>query len=599
MMQLNDLQTLFNSLDYYSFILDQEGNITHANHLAQEKLAYTENEFAGMPFFNLFPKDRWEEVKVYLAAGKNGKVLVFCIPMLAKEGTLVALETRIVKMDRNGDGALLCVSVDRSEAEKTEEALRRAEIQLEHYASTILEFFWTLTTDLAGRILVQFISKGVENVTGFSPETFMAGEKDWYSLIHKEDMLLYKEGADKRIISGSTGEIVYRIVKADGTIRWVSDRIRSRRIVRNHIVLDGSVVDVTGQKQAELTMQQANDQLQQWVNELKQRTSEVVMLNEMGDFLQSCQNVENAYTIVGQSAIQLFPNHSGALYILNPETSMLELVTSWGKNPPVETGFTSDACWSLRRGQMQIVANAMQRIRCQHVTDDNEEIAYLCVPMIAQAETLGMLHIRGKAGEPIEHLKQLALMVTERVSLALSNLKLSETLRSQSIRDLLTGLFNRRYMYEMMEREIRRAARYNRFIGIIMIDIDHFKQFNDSFGHSAGDAILKELGRLMQIQFRGEDVACRFGGEEFMVMLTEASVNDTFKRADLLRKAVHEMHVRFGGRYLEGVSISVGVAGYPDHGRTANEVIEAADAALYCAKREGRNKVMVAKTREE
>jgi diguanylate cyclase (GGDEF)-like protein len=227
---------------------------------------------------------------------------------------------------------------------------------------------------------------------------------------------------------------------------------------------------------------------------------------------------------------------------------------------------------------------------------------YLCVPLIAQGETLGVLHLR--PGPPAEAQTpalaavkdQLALTVAEDLALALANLRLRESLRSQAIRDPLTGLFNRRYLEETLGRELGRVKRVGAPLGVIMMDLDHFKQYNDTFGHSAGDELLSALGILLKSQIRGEDIACRYGGEEFLLILPGASVSIALERAEILRQAVKEMHRHHQG--LKPTTLSLGVAVYPDHGDTGLQLIRSADAALYRAKQAGRDRVMAAEYAE-
>jgi diguanylate cyclase (GGDEF)-like protein len=185
--------------------------------------------------------------------------------------------------------------------------------------------------------------------------------------------------------------------------------------------------------------------------------------------------------------------------------------------------------------------------------------------------------------------------MAEHIAMALSNLKLHETLRSQSIRDPLTGLFNRRFMEESLELELRRAARNQRPLGVIMIDLDHFKHFNDTFGHEAGDTLLRELGSLLQNNIRGEDIACRYGGEEFTLILPEGSFEITRQRADFLREAIKHIDVQHRGQPLGRITASMGVAVFPEHGRTGKSLLESADAALYRSKNDGRDRVTAAK----
>jgi diguanylate cyclase (GGDEF)-like protein len=197
-------------------------------------------------------------------------------------------------------------------------------------------------------------------------------------------------------------------------------------------------------------------------------------------------------------------------------------------------------------------------------------------------------HAPRSSGEPE---RQLAEVLAKQVALALGNLKLKESLKNQSICDPLTGLFNRRYMEESLEREFSRANRNKSSVAILMMDLDHFKRFNDTFGHQAGDTLLRALGDLLKRSTRGQDIACRYGGEEFVLVLTDSNLAGAVQRAEILRQQVKQLSVEYAGQLLGAVSVSVGVAFFPDHGTTMSDVLRASDQALYCAKREGRDRV--------
>ncbi len=185
--------------------------------------------------------------------------------------------------------------------------------------------------------------------------------------------------------------------------------------------------------------------------------------------------------------------------------------------------------------------------------------------------------------------------ITERKQAQDALLESQALLREQSVRDYLTGLFNRRYMEETLERELLRASRKGLSLGIMMLDVDDFKQFNDNFGHAAGDAVLRELGELLLGHFRGEDIACRYGGDEFIIVLLDASRKMTLERAERLCEHARHLNIQFEGQALETVTLSVGVAVFPENGSTSAEILKAADTALYRAKHAGRDRVVVAK----
>lgn len=360
------------------------------------------------------------------------------------------------------------------------------------------------------------------------------------------------------------------------------------------VAVQGIARDITRRRKTETDLLQANQKLEAWVTELEQRTREMSLLNEMGDILRACLTTEEAYSVIVRVAQQIFPVQVGALYVIAPSRNVVEAAAVWGDPALVERTFSPPECWALRRGRTHWVENPRSGLICRHIHHQPQE-GYLCIPMMAQSEALGVLHLMQPDNIKMTETKQrMAVTMSEHIAMALSNLRLHETLRSQSIRDPLTGLFNRRFMEESLELEIRRAARNQRPLGMIMMDLDHFKYFNDNFGHEAGDLLLKELGAVLKGNIRGEDIACRYGGEEFTIILPEGTGAVTRQRAEFFKEAVQNLDVRFRGRPLGKVTASMGVAVFPDHGRTAKALIEAADKALYRSKSGGRDRITLA-----
>jgi len=364
--------------------------------------------------------------------------------------------------------------------------------------------------------------------------------------------------------------------------------------------------EVGERARVEKKLQKANLSLSSSVKEIEQRAHEITLINRMGDLLQACQSIEETYSVVQEIGGQLFPDESGALCVVSAKQNLLEAVASWGPSQLNEGVFAPGDCWALRRGKTHAApaaAPAGTAHTCRHLSAAPPN-GYLCAPMIAQGEVLGLLHVQWgdqDQDQPetvrasrAESKQRLAMTVAEQLALSLANLKLRQTLRAQSIRDPLTGLFNRRYMEESIEREARRAERRQKPMGVIMLDVDHFKSFNDQFGHDAGDNLLRELGRLLQDNVRKEDIACRYGGEEFTLILPESSLPNTQRRAEQLRVLVRaQLAPDKNPKISRSVTISLGVAIFPDHGQTAAAAIHAADQALYQAKTQGRDRVAV------
>jgi diguanylate cyclase (GGDEF)-like protein/PAS domain S-box-containing protein len=351
--------------------------------------------------------------------------------------------------------------------------------------------------------------------------------------------------------------------------------------------------DITDRKKAD-------EQLRIALRESETFAREGRELGELGDALQSCQKVEEAYKMCPKALCPILGDRPGALFILNASRDIVESVASWNNCSTTETVFRAEDCWGLRRGKPYGGSGAP--LPCSHIRSA-KAVNYLCIPLIAQGETQGVLYIEDelslRASSPQAaqfeqaSLYRRATAVAERVSLALANLKLRELLRNQSIRDPLTGLYNRRYLEEALNRELHRAQRAGRLFSLVMLDLDHFKHFNDTFGHQVGDILLKEAAGTIKSRVRAGDLACRFGGEEFALIISEVDTQGTYRCVDNIREAIKHLALHHRGQTLGTITISAGIATYPAHGNNAEDLMRAADDALYRAKKDGRDRIMI------
>jgi diguanylate cyclase (GGDEF)-like protein/PAS domain S-box-containing protein len=406
---------------------------------------------------------------------------------------------------------------------------------------------------------------------------------------------------NRTIVEGVGAQVEDEVFwRADGTsfpVEYSSFPIIDKGLNKGAVV---AFSDVTERRRMEDELREANDRQRVWISDLERRNQEANLLNEMGDVLQSCYAPEEAQAAIAEYVEKLFPGESGTLCMLS-ERKLVEAIASWGSAAAGEEIFGIEDCWALRRGQIHVVTDPAHGLRCGHLATKPEG-PYLCVPMMARGAAIGVLHVMASAepplGRSVESIQPLARTVAEHVGLAMANFNLRQTLRIQSIRDPLTGLFNRRYMEETINREIPRATRYQRPLGIILFDIDHFKDFNDTYGHAAGDTVLSTLGEFVRAHVRSEDIACRYGGEEIVLILPDAPLDVTMTRAEVLRAGVNGLRLEHRGKPLGDVSISLGVAVFPRHGVTGEVLLRAADQALYRAKAGGRNRVELASTEE-
>lgn len=405
-----------------------------------------------------------------------------------------------------------------------------------------------------------------------------------------------REGHEQFLDSGTRIEVP--VVCKDGTrlqVRLTLTAISSDALPGRYAM--AVIRDVTENRRAEEELRTAHEELSATVVQLQRRTHELTLIRELGDLLASCRTTDEFSDIVRQMASQLFPTESGCLHLIAPSRNELEMTACWGTESQVS--FAPDDCWGLRQGRVHIVGADGVGPRCRHV--DSTAIQYLCVPMVAQGETIGLFHLWRPENDPsdsvdeISTLRELAISVAEHIALKVANFRLHEDLRNQAIRDPLTGLYNRRYAEESLDRELHRATRHEIQVGVVMIDIDHFKLINDSFGHETGDAFLCAIAEFFHLQLRGEDIACHYGGDEFLLVLPDITHDEVCARAEDFRQGVSGLFVVPRNTHAkQSVTISLGVATYPQQGSMAADLVRAADTALYRAKADGRDRAVVA-----
>ena len=530
------------------------------------------NRFLGLPFFS-----RGELVGTVGIANRPGGYDQGVIDFL---GPLTATCANIIGALRSERSRLLHAE----QLGMANEALRQQVESRERAEGTLAKFFdlsleLLCIADEEGRFL--HLNPAWTEVLGYSLAELQS--KPFVDFVHPDDRdATAGEAARLLETGGRTVSFENRYLCRDGSMRWLrwtaaSDEGR----------IYGAARDITEQKRNDAA---ASARLA----ELEERASQMSLLSEMGELLQSCSSFADVSKVVGAFMGRMFALDTGAIYALNGERSVCEAIALWGDD--IDNVVPPNSCWALRRGRVHRVSEDAPSISCDH---HRIEGAYLCVPLMAQGEAKGFLHVRFAPGQSsaLRRAKdQLAMAAGDQIGLAIANIALRQTLEEQSTRDALTGLYNRRYMEETLERETRRAVRGNLPLAVVMLDLDHFKRFNDTYGHIAADELLRDFGGLLGRFFRREDVVCRFGGEEFVVLLPGASVELAVKRMEDLRNAMRSEAVGHPSR--ADVSFSCGVAAYPSHGSRSETLLRAADAAMYRAKSEGRDRIEKAYVKE-
>jgi diguanylate cyclase (GGDEF)-like protein/PAS domain S-box-containing protein len=475
---------------------------------------------------------------------------------------------------------------------KSDTTLTLNEINFKTLAEDAPVTLWL--TDVLGNII--FTNNQYKNFIG-RDEVEAKGNGAWFDALHPSDreycLTVFKDAFE----TFKPFTMEYRLKRRDGEYRHFIDH--GEPYIDNSGKFSGFVgssTDITDQKMSEDELKKSHDELTQYNDEMN-------LINQLNSYLQVCRSITETYPIVSYYCEQIFPDCTGALYLFNDKKSLVESMSVWGRNAVKSAEIiTPDDCWSLRQGKEHVTLDNDDRLRCKHVEDST--INYICEPIIAQGEMLGMLHIEFRAEQQkssddaqhyIDSRKRLMKTAADNLALSLVSLKLREALQSQSVKDPLTHLFNRRHMEESLEREIHRCVRANKGLGVIMADIDHFKSFNDKYGHDAGDVVLVEFAKLLKASFRKCDIVCRYGGEEFIIIMPEAEKTLVAERAKQLCKQVSELELLYNGKPLPTVTASFGVACMESKFVDKSALIKAADLVLYEAKNAGRNRVVVSK----
>jgi diguanylate cyclase (GGDEF)-like protein/PAS domain S-box-containing protein len=466
---------------------------------------------------------------------------------------------------------------------QSEEAMRRSEEQfrLVSWATTDAVKDWDLQTNR-----IQW-GAGLQKVFHYASEITETDVEWWHDHIHPEDRDKVRRSTDKTLEGGMEfWSKEYRFRRADGSYANIMDR---GYILRNDAGepyrMIGAIIDITERRQSEETIRHQNEMLAS----LHYITLNLLRYREVAQLLNALVEFSTAFLDASYAEIMLLDGEALAVKAVTQDRSRLlgqrlghkDAPLSWQAFDTQEPAVLSDyASWPQR----------------QEVYDEFSLHAVAVFPILNDNQCLGVLGVGRNRPDYEFSLDQIQFgrFFANLTALVLNNVQLREALHDQSIRDPLTGLFNRRYMTEALKQHLSRVTRQQHILGIIMIDIDHFKRFNDAYGHAAGDALLHELGQFVQRNIRGEDIACRYGGEEFMVILPDISLVVAQQRAEQLQQEVKKLQVQDAGQSFEGITLSLGVAIYPLHGHTLDAVLRAADSALYRAKHEGRDRVVIA-----
>jgi diguanylate cyclase (GGDEF)-like protein len=446
---------------------------------------------------------------------------------------------------------------------------------------------------------MSFLSVNAEQRWGYTLEEIQQ-ESMWQKIFQPEGIQRMTDllrSNLRRDIKDLTMEMQLRL--RDGRLAWHT-LFGRLEFVDGRGILNGFLFDIDGFKMQEGRLRDQAARLEDLLIELERAKAENAILRESSEFLNSAEDLHEAFDIISRAAHAIFPEWSGALASA-VTGEQLRLVGRWGEAMAFASDFQTSDCWALRRGKTHAFHDERVNLRCRHVHSlDGNPRPHLCIPMLANGETIGSLHLMSTDTQSREQMVQHAQRANrlgETLKLALSNLRLRAGLREQATHDGLTGLYNRGFMNERLPVEIQRSRREGARVALAMIDVDHFKRLNDEYGHEAGDTVLRAIGAVLLKHAKVYDLACRYGGEEMTLIMPGRSLVDALPVVEAIHSQIAALMLEFNGSMLPRVTVSIGLA--DTLGGAADGLLRRADEALYQAKREGRNRIICSQPQHE
>ncbi|MFV0474934.1 MAG: diguanylate cyclase [Pikeienuella sp.] len=491
---------------------------------------------------------------------------------------LAAEKARAEKMERRLGAELARLNAEKAEVESRQEELQRLSLVAAHAKDLIV------ITDRTNHIV--WANEAFRRHNGLDLEMDLLGRSGRDVLAGPESQPEKLAQIDDAVRNRQSVTLELICHRRSGQPYWMEQEIIpvfNRGGEHTNFILVGR--DVSERRRAEAVAAEARR-----FEEAKREESR--MLAEFNEWLQSSDTLEELFVVVSSFLAKLLPGSSGAVYTYAASRDALHRACHWGEGVEAADFETSD-CWALRRGRPYFHGGNTIDITCDHVAAAGAPAhpRRYCLPIVAHGDTVGLLSV-GLDEDAGPDTQKLANFCAEHISLAIANVKMRDILREQSTRDPLTGLYNRRYFLDYARRELGRCAAQGRSAALLSLDVDYFKKFNDIYGHQAGDAVLQSIAGVLQKLFREADAPCRFGGEEFIVLMPGCDAQQAQERAERLREAIGEIRLRHSGETLSATA-SIGVAVRSKAGESLQTLMRVADEALYAAKDAGRNCVIL------
>ncbi|MEH1839228.1 MAG: diguanylate cyclase [Nostoc sp.] len=370
---------------------------------------------------------------------------------------------------------------------------------------------------------------------------------------------------------------------------WLSFKFPFSDYATGACRIGGISFDITESIEAQRSLTELNRQLEEKTQKLEVKKQELIYLSDMADMLYSCESEDEVYQVVALTCSKLFPNMSGCIYIIANSKNYVQMNSFWGDERTSKEIFSLSKCWALRRGKLNLLSPHNSGLICNHLIEPVSG-THLCVPLFGQGEVVGILHIYALE-EISPEAQQITEIIARTLGIALNNLSIKQRLTYDNLRDGMTQLFNQNYMQTITEQRLAEAERSGETLSVIFLDIDNFKSYNSRYGHLTANIVLQGLAKLLLKSIRSFDIACRWGGEEFVIVMPNMTLENLRKRVEQLRTDVEQMQLKDGDRILEGITASFGIA-VSEPGITVKDFLNRANQAMLEAKRTGKNRVM-------
>ncbi|GMU66115.1 MAG: hypothetical protein AMXMBFR36_23890 [Acidobacteriota bacterium] len=581
-----------NSLDITG-IVDAEGTFSYVSPSVELILGWRPAEVVGRRIFDFVQPEDLRRLSEAFAANvrRPGASPRFHFRFRSRSGSFRTLEAIANNlMDETLVRAMFVFARDVTDAVEAQARVEESRRALEAVVDEMPVLFAALDEEFNPLVW----NRECERVLGFE-RSEMLGHDDAFARVVPDDSTRLRFRERFARTGGDFRNWEMEMATKGGETRIVSWSSVSKRAPISGWFVWAIGADVTGQRLAERERARATLALETWSQRL-------MTLSQLDDVLLACATLEEAYAATGPFLRTLLPADTGVLYRFVPGESSGEPVVRWGTGAAAEGTVAVRDCWGIRLSRPYAYGPESPEPRCPHLAEHFAGRS-LCVPVQARDELIGLIHLRfplvDSGDSEFASASRMASSVASHLAIRYSAISLRELLSHQSTRDPLTNLFNRRYLEDTIARELERCRRSGKSLAVLALDLDHFKRVNDEHGHDAGDEVLRATADVLRRQSRASDVACRAGGEEFVMLMPEVEPKVAAERAEAIRAEIAGMGTRRPEPAFGRLTTSIGVAVFPDVGKDARSLLRAADRALYRAKEAGRDRVVMARSLDE